>query len=100
MLTSACSRRSPRIVYIQILHIRISYNTSVTDPPDSGLKEGRLPAALTEFGIARAVDGFSGARRLELIDGDEPGLRLRIGDRAAKWSVMTPGPTGERIRMP
>ncbi len=47
--------------------------------------------------VARAADG---RERLELADDREPGLRIRAGERGAKWSVLARSPTGERIRVP
>src|SRR5579871_6658599 len=58
-----------------------------------------LPTTLTESWISATVATFDG-RRLEVGDRQEPGLRLRIGEASANWSVMTRGPGGEKARLP
>jgi integrase len=58
-----------------------------------------VATALTETWISATVAAFDG-RRLEIGDRNEPGLRLRIGEASAKWSVMTRGPGGEKARLP
>lgn len=57
-------------------------------------------AALTDEWISNAVAAAARGRRLELGDHVEPGLRLRIGEASAKWSVMAGSAGGERTRLP
>jgi len=55
---------------------------------------------LTKAGIEAALAKVAKDQRIELVDDREPGLRIRIGERAAKWSVLVRTPTGDRIRIP
>jgi integrase len=55
---------------------------------------------LTKTAIESAVTKGLKGQRIELADEREFGLRLRVGARGAKWSVMSRLPTGERIRVP
>jgi integrase len=55
---------------------------------------------LTDEVVALAVNYREGAARVELIDGAEPGLRLRLGGRVAQWSVLTRGAVADRMRLP
>jgi integrase len=55
---------------------------------------------LTEQQIQDAVSRTGEGGREELIDGGEPGLRLRLGQHEARWSVLASGADGRRIRIP
>jgi integrase len=59
-----------------------------------------MSLTLTKLGIDAAVAKASKGERLELVDDREPGLRIRAGERGAKWSVLTRTPDGGRIRIP
>jgi integrase len=59
-----------------------------------------LPDVLTNEAIQAAWDGRQETGQIELQDGFEPGLRLRIGPRAASWSLLTRGPDAEKSRLP
>lgn len=59
-----------------------------------------MATALTDSRIEAALRDPRRAGRLELIDGAEAGLRLRISGGAAQWSVLTRGFAAERVRMP
>lgn len=57
-------------------------------------------AELTKGAIEAALAKSTKGNRLELSDHREAGLRMRVGERAAKWSVLVTTGTGTRIRVP
>jgi integrase len=59
-----------------------------------------LGSGLTESRIAATIRDPKRAARLELADGAESGLRLRISGASAQWSVLTRGADAERVRLP
>ncbi|MGN6122862.1 MAG: tyrosine-type recombinase/integrase [Sphingomonas oligoaromativorans] len=59
-----------------------------------------MGVALTKLGIEAAMAKVQKGGRIELIDEREAGLRIRVGERVAKWSTMVRTPTGGRIRIP
>lgn len=61
---------------------------------------GRAGAkVLTDELISEIRVAVENGNRLEVSDGIEPGLRLRLGPRGARWSVLTDGVTGKRSRV-
>jgi integrase len=84
------------------LNIRISYNTHVFERPDgtARVEVGSLASGLTETRIAATFGDPKRPARLELADGAESGLRLRINGGSAQWSVLTRGADAERVRLP
>jgi integrase len=59
-----------------------------------------MATILTITAIESAVTKGLKGQRIELIDDREFGLRLRVGARGAKWSVLSRLPSGERLRVP
>lgn len=59
-----------------------------------------MAVILTKTAIDAAVARGAKGERVELADDVEPGLRLRAGERGAKWSVLARTQAGERIRVP
>ena len=59
-----------------------------------------MALTLTRTAIDAAVARAEKGERVELADDHELGLRIRAGERGAKWSVLARTPTGERIRVP
>lgn len=59
-----------------------------------------MAAVLTKATIDAATAKIGKGQRVELIDDREPGLRIRIGERSAKWSVLVRTHLGEKIRVP
>ena len=59
-----------------------------------------MGVTLTKSSIDKAVARAADGARVELVDDQEPGLRIRAGDRGAKWSVLARMPNGDRIRVP
>jgi integrase len=59
-----------------------------------------VPAALTDQRIEAVMADPKRKQRLELVDSREPGLRLRIGESTAKWSVLARGAAAARLRVP
>ncbi|MDP3661073.1 integrase family protein [Phenylobacterium sp.] len=55
---------------------------------------------LTEVAIAKAVSTATNNKRIELMDAQEPGLRLRVGPRKASWSVLVTDHMEKRRRIP
>ena len=51
---------------------------------------------LTKAGIEAAITKVRKGERVELHDDREGGLRLRIGERSAKWSVLVRTGVGPR----
>ena len=59
-----------------------------------------MGVALTKTGIEAAMVKVSSGGRIELIDEREAGLRIRVGEKSARWSTMVRHPTDGRIRIP
>ena len=59
-----------------------------------------MAVLLTKPGIDAALAKSRNGDRIELADSKEAGLRLRAGERDAKWSVLVRTPVGGRIRIP
>jgi integrase len=59
-----------------------------------------MATALTKLGIDAAISGIEKGQRVELIDDREHGLRIRIGERGAKWSLLSRTTLGQLIRVP
>lgn len=59
-----------------------------------------MAVLLTKPGIDAALAKSRNGERVELVDSREAGLRLRAGERDAKWSVLVRTPVGGRIRIP
>lgn len=59
-----------------------------------------MSVALTKSAVDSAVARAQAGERIELVDGQEQSLRLRAGERGAKWSVLLRLASGERIRVP
>ena len=57
-------------------------------------------AHLTSQKIETALVAARKGERAELADDREPGLRLRLGRRGARWSTLVRMPTGRRTRVP
>jgi integrase len=58
-------------------------------------------ATLDDAAIAAAFRRAAEAgERVEILDHDEQGLRLRIGSRSARWSVITRSADGRPVRLP
>ena len=57
--------------------------------------------AISDASIADALQRVKGSLdRVELVDGREEGLRLRAGERGARWSVLVRSREGGRVRIP
>jgi integrase len=54
---------------------------------------------ITDEFVSEIRVALATGNRLEVSDGIEPGLRLRLGPRGARWSVLTNGVTGKRSRV-
>ena len=59
-----------------------------------------MATALTEDWISTAVTRADRRQRVEVGDRLEPGLRLRLGEGSARWSLLTKGAAGEKTRLP
>lgn len=59
-----------------------------------------MQGELTDASIETLLGGAAAARRAEVADRREPGLRLRLGPDGASWSVMTYTLSGSRVRVP
>lgn len=55
---------------------------------------------LTDEGVRKVLVALQSPERLELVDAAVPGLRLRSGSAGARWSLLTKGPDGEKVRIP
>lgn len=59
-----------------------------------------MNAPLTQQLIHQAQESLPDGERVELSDVDEPGLRLRISEGTAKWSLLTYVNGAIRVRLP
>lgn len=65
-----------------------------------GKAKTKMAVMLTKAGIEAAIAKVGAGERIELVDDREAGLRIRAGERSAKWSVLVRTPDGNRIRIP